>query len=98
MWFSYGLLQKDICVAIPNVLGFMLGMIQMVLYAIYRQNDNKKLPEPLKSIVVLGNSEVHPVQIQLHEESVNDQEKIEQLAVSLEIKKSKEANSDHNDV
>lgn len=41
MWFGYGLLLKDMCIAIPNVLGFVLGMLQMVLYGIYK---NKKLP------------------------------------------------------
>ncbi|KAF7838971.1 bidirectional sugar transporter N3-like [Senna tora] len=41
MWFAYGLFLKDICIALPNVLGFALGVVQMVLYAIYR-NGNKK--------------------------------------------------------
>ncbi|VFQ90524.1 unnamed protein product [Cuscuta campestris] len=41
MWFGYGLLLKDMCIAIPNVLGFVLGMLQMVLYGIYK---NKKMP------------------------------------------------------
>lgn len=41
MWFGYGLLLKDMCIAIPNVLGFVLGMLQMLLYGIYK---NKKMP------------------------------------------------------
>lgn len=44
MWFAYGLFNKDLCVALPNVMGFFLGMLQMVLYGIFR---NKK---PLKEI------------------------------------------------
>ncbi|CAL5426093.1 unnamed protein product [Camellia sinensis] len=36
MWFFYGLLIKDFNIAIPNVLGFIFGIIQMVLYAIYK--------------------------------------------------------------
>ncbi|GMP87922.1 hypothetical protein CsSME_00040100 [Camellia sinensis var. sinensis] len=36
MWFFYGLLIKDFNIAIPNVLGFIFGTIQMVLYAIYK--------------------------------------------------------------
>ncbi|KHN24975.1 bidirectional sugar transporter N3-like [Glycine soja] len=60
MWFGYGLFLKDICIALPNVLGFALGLLQMLLYAIYR-NGNKKVdkilekkapPEPLKSVVI----------------------------------------------
>ncbi|KAL3655003.1 hypothetical protein CASFOL_000789 [Castilleja foliolosa] len=37
MWFFYGLLRKDYNIAIPNVLGFIFGVLQMVLYAIYRK-------------------------------------------------------------
>ncbi|KAE8702374.1 Bidirectional sugar transporter SWEET15 [Hibiscus syriacus] len=74
MWFSYGLFIKDLCVALPNVLGFILGMLQMILYAIYKHSeratvkDQKKLPEQTKSIVVLGTlsaSEVHPVALDI---------------------------------
>ncbi|GMI79865.1 senescence-associated gene 29 [Hibiscus trionum] len=68
MWFAYGLFIKDMCVALPNVLGFILGMLQMILYAIYRHGEKgimeeKKPAEQMKSIVVLGTlsaSEVHP--------------------------------------
>ncbi|XLT35509.1 hypothetical protein HN873_066801, partial [Arachis hypogaea] len=43
MWFAYGLFFSDICIAIstptlslPNVLDFALGVLQMLLYVIYR--------------------------------------------------------------
>lgn len=45
---------------LPNVLGFALGLLQMLLYAIYR-NGNKKVDkimekkaplEPLKTVVI----------------------------------------------
>jgi len=46
-------------VQLPNVLGFVLGLLQMLLYAIYRNRGEKamkkekKAPiEPLKSIVI----------------------------------------------
>ncbi|XP_009349481.2 bidirectional sugar transporter N3 [Pyrus x bretschneideri] len=75
MWFAYGLLLKDICVVIPNVLGFVLGLLQILLYGICRNREQviiddheKKLPaathENVKNIVIIATlaaSEVHPV-------------------------------------
>ncbi|KAK7304269.1 hypothetical protein VNO77_45136 [Canavalia gladiata] len=70
MWFGYGLFLKDICIALPNVLGFVLGLLQMLLYIIYRKRNNKTntkemtQPEALKNIVVanpLATGEVFPV-------------------------------------
>ncbi|KAJ6705154.1 RAG1-ACTIVATING PROTEIN 1 [Salix purpurea] len=70
MWFAYGLFLKDLCVALPNVLGFILGLLQMLLYGIYRnaQKVNEKSKpssaDNLRSIVILsalGASEIHPV-------------------------------------
>ncbi|MFS7971427.1 putative SWEET sugar transporter [Helianthus anomalus] len=39
MWFFYGLLLGDFNIAIPNVLGFIFGVLQMILYYMYK---NKK--------------------------------------------------------
>ncbi|KAL7606122.1 bidirectional sugar transporter SWEET14 [Lactuca sativa] len=36
MWFFYGLLLGDFNIAIPNVLGFTFGIIQMTLYFAYK--------------------------------------------------------------
>ncbi|CAL0300792.1 unnamed protein product [Lupinus luteus] len=75
-WFGYGLFLKDICIALPNIVGFILGLLQMVLYAIYRKGGTKKKEvavaeiakgkeqEPMKAVVVVkqvGDAEVYLV-------------------------------------
>ncbi|URD84431.1 bidirectional sugar transporter [Musa troglodytarum] len=38
-WFGYGLFTEDVYVELPNVPGFVVGVGQMVLYAIYRKKS-----------------------------------------------------------
>ncbi|KAK8564008.1 hypothetical protein V6N12_036140 [Hibiscus sabdariffa] len=92
MWFSYGLFIKDLCVALPNVLGFVLGMLQMILYAIYRHSEKavveeKKLPEQTKNMVVLGTlnaSGVHPVALDIIHHDANGNTTTAQAASNYE--------------
>ncbi|KAL7222559.1 hypothetical protein ACSBR1_024285 [Camellia fascicularis] len=46
VWFFYGLLVKDFYIYLPNILGFSFGLLQMVLYLIYKYW--KKAPEEKK--------------------------------------------------
>ncbi|XP_039156437.1 bidirectional sugar transporter N3 [Eucalyptus grandis] len=59
MWFGYGFFQKDWCIMIPNIMGFVLGLSQMVLYGYYRNREElpqHDVPPPSGKA-----SEVHPV-------------------------------------
>ncbi|KAK7412088.1 hypothetical protein VNO78_03535 [Psophocarpus tetragonolobus] len=42
MWLAYGIFNKDKCVAYPNIGGLGLGLLQMVLYWIYRNGGEKE--------------------------------------------------------
>ncbi|VFQ65012.1 unnamed protein product [Cuscuta campestris] len=39
MWFGYGAAMKDLRIALPNILGFFLGLLQILLYVVYRKRD-----------------------------------------------------------
>ncbi|EYU43031.1 hypothetical protein ABFS82_04G122400 [Erythranthe guttata] len=71
MWFFYGLLRKDYNIAIPNVLGFMFGVIQMVLYVMYKnpkkvvQEKKQKLPEIETQIIVIDENKLPELKEQI---------------------------------
>lgn len=44
MWFFYGLLLKDYYIALPNVVGFVFGIIQMILYVIFKNAKPTNIP------------------------------------------------------
>lgn len=72
-WFFYGFLSHDKYIAIPNVMGFVFGLIQMVLYAMYMNTKNhvvieeQMVPEHIITIAKLGAvgqcADVYPVEV-----------------------------------
>ncbi|CAI0548088.1 unnamed protein product, partial [Linum tenue] len=44
-WLFYGVFLKDIYVALPNIVGFMFGVVQMILYVVYKNMKTSSLPQ-----------------------------------------------------
>ncbi|KAK7302468.1 hypothetical protein RJT34_13358 [Clitoria ternatea] len=101
LWFAYGLFLKDICIALPNVVGFVLGLVQMVLYGIYRNGqvnivvteDSKEqgIETPVINIVVvnpLGSCEVFPLPV--------DANGVDDMNHQLQAKKASEDKNGRN--
>ncbi|WCJ36312.1 Bidirectional sugar transporter SWEET10 [Euphorbia peplus] len=57
-WFLYGYLKHDYYVAIPNILGFLFGVVQMLLFFIYRKPANAKVDENMVDATKLGDNEL----------------------------------------
>ncbi|CAN4085463.1 unnamed protein product [Withania somnifera] len=72
MWFFYGLLLKDINIAAPNVLGFIFGILQIVLYAIYSKKEKSILKEQTLT-------EIKKTEVIVKDEYMNDNKKLPEL-------------------
>lgn len=90
LWFFYGVIKKNYVIYAPNILGFTLGVIQMVLYVVYKKykkEDNvikeQKLSELLQNhVIILDDGKKLP---QLTQEQIIDIWKLGTLIYSEKL-------------
>ncbi|GKC39533.1 SWEET sugar transporter [Tanacetum coccineum] len=81
IWFFYGLLISDINIAIPNIVGFAFGIVQLILYLMYKNNKpvmNKKISKCEEKIYQMEEQKIP----QLKEKEVIDAVKLSNLICS----------------
>ncbi|PWA92377.1 SWEET sugar transporter [Artemisia annua] len=81
IWFFYGLLIADINIAIPNIVGFAFGIVQLILYLMYKNNTpimNKKISKCEEKIYQMEEQKIP----QLKEKEVIDVVKMSNLICS----------------
>jgi hypothetical protein len=78
-WGVYGFGVMDFFVAVPNLIGFLLGVAQIVLYMIYPRVETISVPVITAAIPVPGatvgedgTTEMEVVQLQLHNVATDD--------------------------
>ncbi|KVI04428.1 bidirectional sugar transporter NEC1-like [Cynara cardunculus var. scolymus] len=60
-WFFYGFFVNDYFIAVPNVVGFIFGITQMVLYSVYKDSKKQSSSELVEKPNKTENIEVEVV-------------------------------------
>ncbi|KAI9079506.1 hypothetical protein K1719_038588 [Acacia pycnantha] len=88
MWLLYGLALKDFYVTLPNAVRVLYGIVQMVLYVMYRKNKpvkEEKLPEHKGEVTNENKGEV----INENKNVLHDQEKHQTVTIKMGDQKKK---------
>ncbi|KAL0318029.1 UNVERIFIED_CONTAM: Bidirectional sugar transporter SWEET3 [Sesamum angustifolium] len=85
LWMAYGLLSHDLFLASPNLVGSPLGILQLVLYCMYRKRKSTEQPQkwdleincekPIQRLQVNQENEEKPVQFLKVNEEKDDETK-----------------------
>lgn len=95
MWLLYGLSLRDIYVTLPNVVGLTFGIVQITLYAMYRNSKpviDEKLPEHKGDIV---DKEIENVVVP--SKTTNDEKKLEVNVDIVTVEKKEEKQDEEHD-
>eukprot|EP00257_Ricinus_communis_P017239 XP_015575637.1 bidirectional sugar transporter N3 [Ricinus communis] len=73
-WLGYGLAVNDYFIASPNILGFLFGIVQMVLYMIYKNKKNEILPTSTSQELAVSKPETSQDRENSNSSSLNQQD------------------------
>ncbi|CAK8568089.1 unnamed protein product [Lathyrus sativus] len=99
MWLLYGLSLRDIYVTLPNVVGLTFGIVQITLYAIYRNSkpvNDEKLPEHKGDAVINNEIDAKKIEVSIDIEIADKKE--EQKDEQHEDKKEEQVSEDKIEV
>jgi hypothetical protein len=84
-WFVYGILLNDLAVIIPNGIGVLFSMINLIFYVIFRKNNQtnneKTKAEDNKTPITIENND-----LQTEKENININDKEKNLNEKIEKK------------
>ncbi|KAL8226536.1 hypothetical protein R6Q57_016368 [Mikania cordata] len=84
MWFFYGLLQKDIYVALPNIIGFVLGVVQMSK-STQEENVEARMAEESMAIGTIPVNDVMKEDMIIKPNAIEDHNQMKTMAVTNQV-------------
>ncbi|EEF49905.1 bidirectional sugar transporter SWEET16 [Ricinus communis] len=79
IWSIYALLVKDIYIGVPNATGFVLGSVQLILYAIYKSKSPSTKPQD-----AIGEGSAHSVKGDIEMDAYSNDEEASAKNISLD--------------